>query len=251
MASTMTATQHSNRDHSPGVHVTASVAVRDDRFAADDGFAGLVIKQIQPGAYSPRDDVNLVALGEKYYLWDSGETDIEIPAGLGFTPVKGTRLWIDPVTNLVYNAVDAATPASLVTGAVVSNNAIRWTARDPDRTPRVQLVDPGGASAALAVDVDGNDVIVSLATNGSSVITSTATLVIAAVNEHDAASGLLSAANEGASSGAGVVAAVAITALSGAAAGIRQKLGIVRYVAPERGLTTGFMTVSFDARKDM
>lgn len=249
--STMTTTQHSVRDHSPGVHVTATLAVRDDNLAADDGFAGLVIKQIQPGAYSPRDDVNLVAIGEKYYLWDTGEADLAIPSGLGFTPVKGTRLWIDPVTNLVYNAADAATPASLVTGVVASNNAIRWTARDPDRTPRVQLADPGGASVALSVDTDGLDVIVTLATNGSSVITSTAAQVIALLNEDNTASGLLAAANEGASSGAGVAAPVAITALSGAAAGIRLKLGIVRYVAPERGLTTGFFTIGFDARKDM
>lgn len=249
--STMTATQHSHRDHSPGVHVAASIATRDDRLAADDGFAGLAVKQIMPGAYTLRDDVNLIASGEKYFLLDTGECDVAIPAGLGFTPVKGTRLWIDPVTNTLYNAIDAATPALLVTGSVGANNAIRWTARDPDRTPRVQLVDPGSASAALAVDADGLDVIVTLATNGSSVITSTATQVIAAVNEHDAASGLVLAANEGASSGAGVVTAAAITALSGAAAGIRLKLGIVRYVAPERGLTTGYMTVGFDARKDM
>lgn len=137
--STMTSTQHAVRDHSPGVHVAASVAVRDDRLAADDNFAGLVIKQLMPGAYTPRDDVNLVAVNEKYYLWDSGEADVEIPAGLGFVPVKGTALWIDPVDNVLYNA---------------------------------------------------------------------------------------------------------------AAAG-RLKLGKVRYVAPERGLSTGFMTVSFDARKDM
>lgn len=249
--STMTTTQHSIRDHSPGVHVTAGIAVRDDTLAADDGFAGLVVKQIMPGAYSLRDDVNLVPIGEKYFLMDEGECDVAIPAGLGFTPVKGMRLWIAPATNIVYNAPDAPTPASLVTGVVASNNAIRWTARDPDRTPRVQLADPGGASVALSVDTDGLDVIVTLATNGSSVITSTAAQVIAAVNEHDAASGLLVAANEGASSGAGVVPAAAITALTGAAAGTRLKLGIVRYVAPERGLTTGYMTVSFEARKDM
>jgi len=137
--SSMSSTQHSHRDHSPGVHVTATLAMRDDTLAGDDGFAGLVVKQIMPGAYTPRDDVNLVGVGEKYYLIDSGEADVAIPAGLGFVPVKGTRLWIDPATNVLSNA----------TGA-----------------------------------------------------------------------GLL-------------------------------KLGIVRNVAPERGLTAGLMTVSFDARKDM
>lgn len=137
--STMSTTQHSVRDHSPGVHVTASAALRDDTLAGDDGFAGLAIKQQAPAAYTVRDDVNLIASGEKYFLWDTGEADVAIPAGLGFTPVKGTALWIDPATNALANA----------TGA-----------------------------------------------------------------------GLL-------------------------------KLGKVRYVAPERGLTTGLMTVSFDARKDM
>lgn len=136
--SPMSSTQHSNRDHSPGVHVTATLEIDDDTLTADDGFAGLAIKQIMPGAYTPRDEVNVIAVGEKYFLWDSGETDIAIPAGLGFVPVKGTRLWIDPDTN--------------------------------------ELSDETGV-------------------------------------------GLL-------------------------------KLGIVRYVAPERGLTAGLMTVSFDARKD-
>lgn len=253
--STMSPTQHSNRDHSPGVHVTASAALRDDTLAGDDGFAGLAIKQIMPGAYSARDDVNLIATGEKYYLWDSGETDVQLDtAVLGFTPVKGTRLWIDPATNIVYNAAGSATAAFLVTGTVGANNAIRWTARDPDRLPVVRLVDPAGASQALAVDVDGLDVIVSLATSVGSAITSTAAQVIAAVAEHDAASGLVAVGNEGASSGAGVVAAVAATPLAGGAASTRLKLGIVRYVPPERGLTssgtTGIYTIGFDARKD-
>lgn len=249
--STSPVTDHSVRDHSPGAYVTASADLVDDTLAGDDGFAGLAIKQVMPGAYTPRADLRTILSGERYYLWDSGECDIAIPAGLAFSPVKGTRLWIDPATNVLSNAAGAVTAASLVTGTVGANNAIRWTARSADRLPRVQLVDPGGASAALAVDVDGNDVIVSLATSAGSAITSTAAQVIAAVNEHDAASGLLTAANEGASSGAGVVLAVAITALSGGAPSTRLKLGIVRAIAPERGLTDGFMTVSFDARKDM
>jgi hypothetical protein len=254
--STMSPTQHSIRDHSPGVHVVASIALRDDTLAADGGFAGLAVKQQMPGAYSPRDDVNLIAAAEGYFLMDEGECDVELDtAVLGFTPVKGTRLWIDPVTNVVSNAAGSATAAFLVTGTVGANNAIRWTARSTERLPRVQLVDPAAASQALAVDVDGNDIIVSLATSAGSAITSTAAQVIAAVAEHDAASGLVTAGNEGASSGAGVVAAVAITPLAGGAPSTRLKLGIVRYVPPERGLTSsgtkGIYTIGFDARKDM
>lgn len=112
----------------------------------------------------------------------------------------------------------AAAAASLATGVVGSNNAITWTARQAGaagNSIRVQLLDPAANSQALSVDVDGNDIIVSLATNGAGAITSTATLVMAAVLEHDAASQKVSTASTGASSGAGVVAAVALTALAG------------------------------------
>lgn len=143
----MSRTQHSVRDHSPGCHVVAGVALRDDTLASDDGTSGLAIKQSQPGVDVPRADLDLIAAGEKYYIWDSGEADVAIPGGL--VVAKGDRLWIDPATN-----------------AVVVNNAD---------------VLPGGAGGPPA---------------GS------------------------------------------------------QRLGKVRYLAPERGLSTGLMTVGFDARKD-
>jgi hypothetical protein len=103
----MSKTQHSHRDHSPGCHVTASVALRDDTLASDDGCSGLAVKQLASGIDTPRADLDLIALGEKYYILDSGEADVEIPAGLGFAPVKGTRLWINPATNALANAAGA------------------------------------------------------------------------------------------------------------------------------------------------
>lgn len=108
--------------------------------------------------------------------------------------------------------------ASLDTGTVGANNAITWTAREPGtggNSLSVTLVDPPGNNVALSVDVDGDDIVVTLATDGASAVTSTATAVQAAVLEHDTASQLVTTANKGASSGAGVVAAVAKTNLAG------------------------------------
>lgn len=115
-------------------------------------------------------------------------------------------------------AATAAAAASLATGVVGSNNAITWTsttAGAAGNSRRVQLRDPAGNSQALSVDVDGNDIIVSLATNGGGAITSTAAQVIAAVLEDNTSSQMVTPANTGASTGAGVVAAVALTALAG------------------------------------
>lgn len=109
--------------------------------------------------------------------------------------------------------------ATLKTGTVSSNNAITFTANDagPDGNDiAVELLNTG-KEKALAVDVDGDTITVTLATNntGAGEITSTAAQVIAAIAEHDTASQLVAAANTGASSGAGVVVAVAKTNLSG------------------------------------
>jgi hypothetical protein len=109
--------------------------------------------------------------------------------------------------------------AKLETGKVADNNAITWTARDAGDDGNdlaVELLNTGKGKT-LAVDVDGDTISVTLATNevGAGEITSTATLVIAAIAEHDTASQLVKAANTGASSGAGVVAAVAKTSLAG------------------------------------
>lgn len=115
--------------------------------------------------------------------------------------------------------------ATLATGTVGANNAITWTAKEGVNIatpPRITIVDPAGNNGALAVDVDGRDIIVTSATDGASAISSTAADVIAAILEHDAASQMVSAASTGASTGLGLVLAVAQTAL---ASGVNPTIG--------------------------
>lgn len=114
---------------------------------------------------------------------------------------------------------DDAVAATLETGKVADNNAITFTANEAGKggnSLAVEILNTGKGKA-LSVDVDGNTITVIAATNevGEGEITSTAAQVIAAIAEHDTASQLVSAANTGASSGAGVVAAAAKKSLSG------------------------------------
>jgi len=194
--------------------VLATKAVAHGAPAVENRHPGIAAKsaQAQPAAVSVANALaaQQIAIGEEMVIMLAGLHDFP-SSFLPAAAAVGDPLWIRTADNSLTNQAGAL--ATLLTGVVASNNAIRWTSRDA-RVPRVSLVDPGGASASLSVDVDGLDIIVSLATNGSSVVTSTAAQVIAAVNEHDAASGLVTVANEGASTGAGVVAPVAITALA-------------------------------------
>jgi hypothetical protein len=111
-----------------------------------------------------------------------------------------------------------ALKATLVTGSEPANNAIRWTADGASTKGNdisVELQDPGAPSQTLSVGVTGKAILVSLATDSGSSITSTASEVISAVNGHATASGLVDAANEGTSTGAGVVTPVAQQFLEG------------------------------------
>lgn len=110
--------------------------------------------------------------------------------------------------------------ATATSGVVADNNALTYTANDsgPDGNDlSIALIDPGVKEKALSVDVDGTAIIVNLATDAENKISSTATEVIAAILEHDTASQLITAANTGASSGAGKVVAKAKTSLTGGA----------------------------------
>jgi hypothetical protein len=112
----------------------------------------------------------------------------------------------------------AVAAALLKTGIVGNNNAITFTARESGSAGNSLAVEilNTGKEKALSVDVDGDTITVIAATNGTGAgeITSTAAQVIAALAEHDVASQLVTAANTGASSGAGVVVAVAKTNLA-------------------------------------
>ncbi len=120
--------------------------------------------------------------------------------------------------NGLYVPVTDMVAASKVTGVVGDENAILWTAKVPGtagESIKVQLLDPSQASQDLAVSVIGGEVSVSLKTGSGGAIESTANEVIAAVNAHYDASKLVVCAKSGASTGVGVVAAVAPAALAG------------------------------------
>lgn len=122
------------------------------------------------------------------------------------------------ITQKVRKKNTASVAATLATGVVGNNNAITFTAKTAGTAGngiKVQLKDPAAASQALSVSIAGDTIVVSLATSGASAITSTAADIITAVNAHLTAKTLVSAANTGASTGAGVVVAVAATALAG------------------------------------
>jgi hypothetical protein len=128
-------------------------------------------------------------------------------------------------------------PSTLLTGVVASNNAIRWTAREGGEEGdaiTIALVFSDANVGATSVDVDGTDIVVTLESNdtGSGTILATAAEVIAAINEHDTASQLVLVDDEGASTGAGVVAAVAETPLAGGDEGHANGQALVAAAAP-------------------
>lgn len=116
------------------------------------------------------------------------------------------------VTNFLDNSDDPVDDANLLFKAKeigVDGNGIS-----------IALVDPGEATQTLAVSVSGSDISISLATGADSAITTTATLLKAAIEADDTAKNLVSVefaepfAGE-AGTGAGVVQAIAKTALAG------------------------------------
>jgi len=154
------------------------------------------------------------------------EADSRMPAGTvqdrGFRTLSYTgnpglglqKLVADGAGGVKPPAAEAA--ATLVTGVVANNNAILWTAKwagAEGNEISVKLLDPAGNDKALSVDVVGRDIIVSLATSGAGAIVSTAAEVIAAI-EASAAADLVTVDNEGASTGAAAVVAVAKTDLA-------------------------------------
>jgi hypothetical protein len=158
---------------------------------------------------------------------DAASVDLLVEVQRGGVPFveAGEAIDADPPVDIAVGTdgkavvAGGSVGASLVTDKVADNNAILWTARDggPDGNDLTVAILNTGKEKALSVDVDGDDIIVTAATNnaGAGEITSTAAQVEAAILEHDVASQLVTAVNSGASSGAGVVAAVAETPLAG------------------------------------
>ncbi|HXI15424.1 MAG TPA: capsid cement protein [Chloroflexota bacterium] len=178
-------------------------------FALVQGWFGMAVQEAITGAGVTKD----IVLNTEQSLFETSQ----ITVANAFA--KGDLVYWDDATKLL-TTVRGGAPvgASLATGVVGTNNAIRWTARDPGAAGNgisVRLVNPGAASQALSVVVAGNDIVINLATDAASALTSTATLVMAAIAASAAANAFVTVANEGASTGAGVVAAVATTNLAG------------------------------------
>ena len=108
--------------------------------------------------------------------------------------------------------------ASVRTGVVGSNNALTFTAKLTGALGNnigVKLVDPKANNATLAVSVSDQVITASLATGSGGAITTTAAQLKTAIEANATANALVTVANTGASTGAGVVAAFRTQYLSG------------------------------------
>lgn len=108
--------------------------------------------------------------------------------------------------------------ATLLTGAVGSNTAQTWTSKLEGvlgNQISLKLVDPKANNSALSVSVSNRDITVKLATGATGTITTTATALATAIAENTDANALVTVANTGASTGAGVLSALRMTYLAG------------------------------------
>lgn len=108
--------------------------------------------------------------------------------------------------------------ATLLTGAVGSNNAQTWTSKLAGvlgNQISLKLVDPKANNATLSISVSNRDITVKLATGSTGAITTTATALATAIAAHVDAKELVTVANTGASTGAGLLSALRMTYLAG------------------------------------
>lgn len=112
------------------------------------------------------------------------------------------------VNDMRAEALGVAGPAAA--SAVVEG--VTFTAVTPGEAGNdieIVFADPGGNDAGLGVTVNGNTITVNLATDGTGAITSTVDDIVAAINDDDAASAMVTASG----SGSVAVAAAAATSL--------------------------------------
>lgn len=124
------------------------------------------------------------------------------------------------VIGLIGTAPDAApaVKASVVVGTVGANTALAFlavAAGIAGNQISVAFVDPADVDQVLTVSVTGNAISVALATDALGDITTTAADLIAAIAGDVDASALVTVSNDGASTGAGVLSAMAATSLAG------------------------------------
>lgn len=140
---------------------------------------------------------------------------LEIDAGP--RPIQTVR---SSVIGLVGTAPGAQpeVKASLAIGVVASNNALTITSKSTGvlgNNTSLRLVAPSGNNVALSVGVTGAAITVRLATGSTGLVTTTAAQLKTAIEANAAANALVGLANTGASTGAGTMAALATTFLSG------------------------------------
>jgi hypothetical protein len=210
----------------PGSEPTfhAAVAVLGARFAKLHATAGDGNFGCQPataGSYTVGVVERDTVLGGAPLIWGSPGIITDVEAGTTIT--AGDALASDSLGRAVPAsgvASSAAVAATVDTGVVADNNALRWTANDAGNAGNgisVTILGSTGNSVSLSVAVNANDIVVTPATNGGGTITSTAAQVDTAVAASADANSLVAVTNAGASSGAGTIAAVSVTSLAGGA----------------------------------
>lgn len=140
--------------------------------------------------------------------------------------------------------------ATLSTDLAGDDNDLKFTAKLKGHfgnTIKIAYVDPAAADAKIGVSVSGTTITVSLATDANKAITSTAANVKAAIEAVPAAAALVTVANVAANSGAGVVAAMAATALANGAG--ENQIIIRKGVYARAGL--GDLVVAVPAESDI
>jgi hypothetical protein len=138
----------------------------------------------------------------------------------------------DPTTSnvLVVSNAGAAVSAALATLAVDptgANNSLTYTAVAYGAAGNgisIAYVDPGANNATLGIVIVDKAITVNLATGVAGAITSTGTTVAAAIAANPASAALVTVANTGADSGAGVVTAMVAASLTG---GVGTAIGVV------------------------
>lgn len=168
----------------------------------------------------------------------------DVANGIALTTVCTERT----ILNIINTEAEAK--ATLSTNLDGDNNDLKFTSKLKGHfgnTIKVAYVDPDAANAKLAVTVSGTTITVSLATGANKAITSTASDVKAAIEAVPAAAALVSVANVAGNSGAGVVAAMAATALANGAG--ENQIIIRKGVYARAGL--GDLVVAVPAQSDI
>lgn len=168
----------------------------------------------------------------------------DVANGIALTTVCTERT----ILNIINTEAEAK--ATLSTNLVGDNNDLKFTSKLKGHfgnTIKVAYVDPDAANAKLAVTVSGTAIAVSLATDATKAITSTASDVKAAIEAVPAAAALVTVANAGADTGAGVVTAMAATALANGAG--ENQIIIRKGVYARAGL--GDLAVAVPAQSDI